>query len=181
MMTQQEEVMPLTDVYCYLEMEEDDSADARITIGRLRDVLAALDHHKARADELAAQVAVLVEAAVNTDTHRLPDGYIAHCSTCDLWTRDGEQRVRHSFECPIRDLPASSTALMERIARLSPEGIQKFANKACQWLCELPDRTSPEDWPEACLVEPQELHDYLVEQLTELSIAQADKGREGER
>lgn len=75
---------------------------------------------------------------------------------------------------------STATALMERIARLSPEGIQKFANKACQWLCELPDRTSPEDWPEACLVEPQELHDYLVEQLTELSIAQADKGQPNE-
>lgn len=46
--------------------------------------------------------------------------------------------------------------------------ITEFANEATQWLTELPDRSSPDDAPEMCLVEPEELHAFLVEQLPQL-------------
>lgn len=43
----------------------------------------------------------------------------------------------------------------------------RFADNAVSWLCELPDRTSPDDEPEMCLVTGEELHEYLVEAFTE--------------
>lgn len=35
--------------------------------------------------------------------------------------------------------------------------------EVCLRVCELPDRTSPDDWPEACLVTPDELSEILEE------------------
>jgi hypothetical protein len=49
---------------------------------------------------------------------------------------------------------------------MTREAIDKFADAVVLRVCELPDRTSPEDWPEALLVTSKELHFILVDQLT---------------
>lgn len=53
---------------------------------------------------------------------------------------------------------------------LTDKQIESFAMAAINWLCELPDRTSPEDWPDACLVTGDELYEYLKDRLGELII-----------
>lgn len=63
--------------------------------------------------------------------------------------------------------PEKAEAALSAKRVVTPKQIEEFARDACQWLCELPDRTSPDDWPEACLVTGDEMHDYLVERLTE--------------
>ena len=45
--------------------------------------------------------------------------------------------------------------------------LERLVNRICLEVCELPDRTSPEDWPEACLVTPEELSDICSGVLTE--------------
>jgi hypothetical protein len=48
-------------------------------------------------------------------------------------------------------VPSKNKLLADRIAEV------------CLRVCELPDRSSPEDWPEACLVTPDELSEILEE------------------
>ena len=52
--------------------------------------------------------------------------------------------------------PAVSEADVERVAA-------QFTAKLVQDVCELPDRTSPDDWPEAMLVTGEELHAMVKE------------------
>lgn len=46
---------------------------------------------------------------------------------------------------------------------LPDDVVEQFARDVCQDVCELPDRTSPDDWPEACLVTGKELHIIVTE------------------
>lgn len=39
---------------------------------------------------------------------------------------------------------------------------RKLADEFVRDVCELPDRTSPEDWPEALLITGEELHEMLL-------------------
>lgn len=39
---------------------------------------------------------------------------------------------------------------------------RKLADEFVRDVCELPDRTSPEDWPEAMLITGEELHEMLL-------------------
>lgn len=44
--------------------------------------------------------------------------------------------------------------------------LEGLADRVCLRVCELPDRTSPEDWPEACLVTSEELHAIIQDELS---------------
>jgi hypothetical protein len=57
--------------------------------------------------------------------------------------------------------------------------LHQISQSVTQDVCDLPDRTSPEDWPEACLVTGKEL-DRIVRQAIEGSalIAQARRALE---
>lgn len=68
-------------------------------------------------------------------------------------------------------------SVSEDVAPSSLEQARGFADDAVNWLCELPDRSSPEDWPRACLVTGEELHEYLTEQVSVL----LDKAKAGQR
>lgn len=51
-----------------------------------------------------------------------------------------------------------------------------LADRVVQMVAELPDRTSPEDWPEAMLVTADELRDVLVAALAgRLTVNENDK------
>ena len=52
--------------------------------------------------------------------------------------------------------------LHKEVERLDPDSI---ATAVCLDVCELPDRTSPDDWPEACLVTSEELHVIVSERI----------------
>lgn len=52
--------------------------------------------------------------------------------------------------------------------------LESLADRVCLRVCELPDRTSPDDWPEACLVTSEELHAIITDELAALKAAQAD-------
>lgn len=49
----------------------------------------------------------------------------------------------------------------------SAEGMKPLIRRIITRVCELPDRTSPDDWPEAMLVTDDELHNILLEEVTE--------------
>ena len=42
----------------------------------------------------------------------------------------------------------------------------ELANEISRDVAELPDRTSPDDWPEAMLVTGEELHSLIIERFT---------------
>jgi hypothetical protein len=54
------------------------------------------------------------------------------------------------------------------------ELIAGIARKVCVDVCELPDRTSPDDWPEACLVTSEELHIIVTERLNEELLPESE-------
>lgn len=71
--------------------------------------------------------------------------------------------VRHLFAGE-----EESARLRSRLADVSsPTAIQGIIRRVITRVCELPDRTSPEDWPEAMLVTDEELHHILQEELFE--------------
>jgi hypothetical protein len=47
------------------------------------------------------------------------------------------------------------------------DDLSQIADLIVRDVCELPDRTSPDDWPEALLVTSEELHTLIVEQFAE--------------
>lgn len=47
----------------------------------------------------------------------------------------------------------------------APSLAEMIADRVCLRVCELPDRTSPDDWPEALLVTSNELHAIVREEV----------------
>jgi len=47
---------------------------------------------------------------------------------------------------------------------------QTLAKNVTQVICEMDDRTSPDDWPEALLVTADELHGIILEQAADLDL-----------
>ena len=56
------------------------------------------------------------------------------------------------------------------------EAVAKAADEIVRDACELTDRTSPEDWPEALLITGQELHDLITGRFATLNAAPAAGG-----
>jgi hypothetical protein len=75
----------------------------------------------------------------------------------------------------VRAIIDRLTAPQDPALTPDPE-VAKFADDAVLWLCELPDRTSPEDWPEACLVTGEELHAYLTDNIPALLSKASPQG-----
>ena len=85
-------------------------------------------------------------------------GYFA-CGKC-------RARVDHSDpEYNQMLLERAQTALSEKELHISDAELSvtsSIADEIVLAVCELPDRTSPEDWPEALLVTTDELHAIVI-------------------
>lgn len=69
----------------------------------------------------------------------------------------------------------ATQALEHRGVRLAaPQAVQDIANEICQAVAELPDRNSPEDWPEAMLVTHDELQFIVTEAIAALTTTSGD-------
>lgn len=83
--------------------------------------------------------------------------------------RKGRMIVGQNFFNTLTRAADMLAALSDRAEGIRAETIEATANDICRDVCELGDRTSPDDQPNMLLVTTEELHAIVTERLRSLS------------
>lgn len=79
--------------------------------------------------------------------------------------RCAREQAIHEWEVAERCFHCGITRARRTPAPVQQIDIPKACERIVQRVCELPDRSSPEEWPEAMLVTPEELTWVIAEEI----------------
>jgi hypothetical protein len=111
------------------------------------------------------------EAAAGGEVEEISERILAHFQPeyADDNAQDCSRKWLIRYLTPLLGHPGATQP-----AAPTAEAVNEFVTDVLSDVMELPDRTSPEDWPEACLVEGEELEAILRRRLSEDGIGLLD-------
>lgn len=118
-------------------------------------------------EALEEALSVMRSVSMSRDRRVVREGCVLYLQT-EEWCRWLEHEVGPKIAALLAAAPTTQAAPETREARgkrLISEMLEadSIATAACRQVAELPERSSPEDWPEAMLVTQEELHSIVFD------------------
>ena len=117
------------------------------------------------AGQLAEDLVVAGESETPLNWQLVPRHMTEDMARAYMREIDGSLALRYRAMLAVAPAPLAST----RTAPPADGEVEEMADMIVRDVCELPDRTSPDDQPEMMLVTGEELHSIVVENLRRLS------------